>query len=283
MLGLLAAACSSTDDVASSPDASEERTSSTPDVPDGGGVTEPQDAAVEASAPIDPCATKNAVCPDHDHHRGERRRRHRSLRVPDQGGPRRGARCLRSRPRWRRSRRRSRPRPSWPISIATRPRSPQVPCRALRQASASRCAGRPRRGQHDLGPARAHRLGRCLDHGALVDGRRIVLVSWYYTPPAGSTYEKGVRVAFVDVTTPATPTYRFALLVEPTGTVAAPNFVPVTVHAGGLVWFGNLLYVRRHRSRLSRLRHVAGDAGRDRSRRDRLHAPASAARASTST
>lgn len=77
----------------------------------------------------------------------------------------------------------------------------------------------------------------------LVDGKRVVVVSWYYTPPAGSTYEKGVRIAFVDVTNPATPTYRFALLVEPKGTPQAPTFAPVTVHAGGMVWFGNLLYV----------------------------------------
>jgi hypothetical protein len=45
------------------------------------------------------------------------------------------------------------------------------------------------------------------------------------------------------VTNPQTPTYRFALLVEPKGTVAAPTYAPVTVHAGGMVWFGNLLYV----------------------------------------
>ena len=76
-----------------------------------------------------------------------------------------------------------------------------------------------------------------------VDGKRIVVASFYYTPPAGSTYEKGVRIAFVDVTTPGTPKYRFALLVEPKGTTAAPDFAPVLVHAGGLAWFGNLLYV----------------------------------------
>jgi hypothetical protein len=77
----------------------------------------------------------------------------------------------------------------------------------------------------------------------LVDGKRIVVASSYFTPPTGSTYEKGVRIAFVDVTTPATPKYRFALLVEPKGTAAAPDFAPVLVHAGGIVWFGNLLYV----------------------------------------
>lgn len=82
----------------------------------------------------------------------------------------------------------------------------------------------------------------------LVDGRRVVLVSWYYTPPAGSTYEKGVRIAFVDVTNPQVPMYRFALLVEPQGTPAAPTFAPVTIHAGGMAWFGDLLYVADTRS-----------------------------------
>ncbi|MDB4941567.1 MAG: hypothetical protein JWP97_1101 [Labilithrix sp.] len=77
----------------------------------------------------------------------------------------------------------------------------------------------------------------------LVEGRRILLSAWYYTPPAGSTYEKGVRVAVLDVTDPAAPRYRFALLVEPKGSVAAPTFAPVLVHAGGLVWIGDLLYV----------------------------------------
>lgn len=74
-----------------------------------------------------------------------------------------------------------------------------------------------------------------------VDGKRVILASFYYAPPTGSTYEKGARVAFVDVT--GAPKYRFALLVEPKGTVAAPDFAPVLVHAGGMVWFGNLLYV----------------------------------------
>jgi len=77
----------------------------------------------------------------------------------------------------------------------------------------------------------------------LVGGRRVVLVSWYYTPPAGSTYEKGVRIAFVDVTDPQAPRYRFALLVTPTGTAQAPSLAPVTLHAGGIVWYGNYLYV----------------------------------------
>lgn len=77
----------------------------------------------------------------------------------------------------------------------------------------------------------------------MIDGKKVVLVSWYYEPPAGSTYEKGVRIAFIDVTKPQAPTYRFALLVEPKGTPQAPTFAPVVLHAGGIVWYGNLLFV----------------------------------------
>ena len=77
----------------------------------------------------------------------------------------------------------------------------------------------------------------------LLNGRRVVLVSWYYTPPTGSTYEKGVRLAVVDVTDPQSPTYRLVLLVEPTGTPQTPNFAPVVIHAGGLAWVGDFLYV----------------------------------------
>lgn len=70
----------------------------------------------------------------------------------------------------------------------------------------------------------------------LVNGKRVVVVSWYNDT-------KGVRLAFVDVTNPATPKYRLALLVEPKGSAAAPDFAPVLIHAGGIVWYGELLYV----------------------------------------
>ncbi len=99
----------------------------------------------------------------------------------------------------------------------------------------------------------------------LVEGKEVLLVSWYYTPPSGSTYEKGVRIAFVDVTNPAAPVYRFALLVEPKGTPQAPDFGPVVLHAGGIVWFGDLLYVAETGKGfrvfdMSRMMQVATDA-----------------------
>jgi hypothetical protein len=91
-------------------------------------------------------------------------------------------------------------------------------------------------------------------------GRRVVLVSWY--EDAG--LQKGVRIAFVDVTTPSTPRYRFALLVQPTGTPAAPSFTQVDAHAGGIVWFGSYLYMAQTGSGfrvfdLSRVMQVATD------------------------
>lgn len=98
------------------------------------------------------------------------------------------------------------------------------------------------------------------DPTGLVGGKRIILVSWY--EDAG--LEKGVRIAFVDVTTPSAPRYRFALLVAPTGTVAAPSFGQVDAHAGGIVWFGRWLYMAQTGSGfrvfdLSRMLQVATD------------------------
>lgn len=79
----------------------------------------------------------------------------------------------------------------------------------------------------------------------LVNGRKLVLVSWYYDRELepGSTAEKGVRIAIVDVTDPAAIGYRFALLVEPTGTPDAPSFSSIPFHAGGLAWVGDRLYM----------------------------------------
>ncbi|MEZ4241559.1 MAG: hypothetical protein R3F59_36515, partial [Myxococcota bacterium] len=79
------------------------------------------------------------------------------------------------------------------------------------------------------------------DASGLVEGRRWVVASFYYDEDAdGAGDPKGVRLAFVDVTDPAAPRYRFVLLVEPT---AGPSWAPVRIHAGGIAWVGDLLYV----------------------------------------
>lgn len=102
-----------------------------------------------------------------------------------------------------------------------------------------------------------------------VDNRQLVLVSWYYEQAnePGSTVDKGVRIAIVDTTNPAAIAYRFALLVEPVMRDGRPDFSPVRVHAGGLAWYGDLLYVPVTGSGfrvfdLSRILRVAGTADR---------------------
>lgn len=75
----------------------------------------------------------------------------------------------------------------------------------------------------------------------LVEGRRLVLVSFYWNADAEpSAAKKGVRLALVDVTNPQVPKYRFLLLVEP-----KPNkdWGIIDIHAGGLAWVGDYLYV----------------------------------------
>ena len=82
------------------------------------------------------------------------------------------------------------------------------------------------------------------DPSGVVDGYEGVLVSWHYDPDAaGTSYDKGVRVSFADVSSSGAVTYRHALLVEPTGSAADPDFAAVEVHAGGIAWLGSLLYV----------------------------------------
>lgn len=79
----------------------------------------------------------------------------------------------------------------------------------------------------------------------VVDGKKVVLVSWYYEKAAesGSTFEKGIRIAIADVTDPNAFRYRFALLVEPIEAVGFPTWRSVPFHAGGLAWIDDRLYV----------------------------------------
>jgi hypothetical protein len=66
-------------------------------------------------------------------------------------------------------------------------------------------------------------------------GRKLVVVSWYHD-------SKGVRLSVVDIADPSKPRYRHILLVEPVAGDPV-DFKPISVHAGGLAWFGDLLYV----------------------------------------
>jgi hypothetical protein len=78
-----------------------------------------------------------------------------------------------------------------------------------------------------------------------VAGRDVVIVSWYYdrAEDAGSTAEKGVRLAIADVTDPDDVRYRLVLLVDPELVDGQPTFTSVPIHAGGIAWVGRYLYV----------------------------------------
>lgn len=79
-------------------------------------------------------------------------------------------------------------------------------------------------------------------------GDRDVILSGWHVRPCGAVettdctpiarHNEG-RVAFID-TTGATPRYRWAYLVEPTG---GGGFRATKTHVGGMVWYGNLLFV----------------------------------------
>lgn len=77
------------------------------------------------------------------------------------------------------------------------------------------------------------------DNG-LYDGRKLVLVSWYDKDTAP---EKGIRVSFVDRTDPLLPVYRHVLLAEPATAGGLASFKAIDGHAGGILLYGNLLYV----------------------------------------
>ncbi|KAL8797301.1 MAG: hypothetical protein Q9195_000455 [Heterodermia aff. obscurata] len=81
----------------------------------------------------------------------------------------------------------------------------------------------------------------------------LFLVSWYAKKDA----EKGARVSFIN-TSLSPPRYRHVLLVEPTGSASKPSFKAVRVHAGGIAWYGNLLYVQDtdHGARLFDVEHM---------------------------
>ncbi|MFJ2029573.1 hypothetical protein [Streptosporangium sp. NPDC087985] len=61
------------------------------------------------------------------------------------------------------------------------------------------------------------------------------VVSWYYRPDTG--VRRGVRLSFLNT---VTLRYRHVLLV-----VARPDgeIVPINIHAGGIAWYGDLIYV----------------------------------------
>ncbi|MFF0293017.1 hypothetical protein ACFYST_07470 [Kitasatospora sp. NPDC004614] len=74
------------------------------------------------------------------------------------------------------------------------------------------------------------------------DGHQLVLVSWYTADACGGNHQRS-RITLADWDATYPNTYRKILLVEPTGTAAAPDFKDIPIHAGGVSWYGDYLYV----------------------------------------
>lgn len=73
------------------------------------------------------------------------------------------------------------------------------------------------------------------------DGVPLALVSWYAQPRRGVSM--GARLSVVDLRDSAHPRYHHVLLVTPREEGARVAFDPVAVHAGGLAWSGDRLFV----------------------------------------
>lgn len=74
------------------------------------------------------------------------------------------------------------------------------------------------------------------------DGHQLVVVSWYTKDSCDGDQERS-RITLVDWDATYPNQYRKVLLVEPTGTAAVPNFKDIPIHAGGVSWYGDYLYV----------------------------------------
>lgn len=73
------------------------------------------------------------------------------------------------------------------------------------------------------------------------EGETVILTSWYHKGESG--INKGSRVSVFDYSDPNNPKYRNVLLIEPVMSSGNITFNPVPVHAGGIFWYGDLLYV----------------------------------------
>lgn len=79
-----------------------------------------------------------------------------------------------------------------------------------------------------------------------IDGS-LILVSWYHHTTATPT--KGVRLSLVDISDLSSPQYRHLLLVDPVDGSGGVDYGPAeydgggALHAGGIAWIGDRLYV----------------------------------------
>lgn len=74
------------------------------------------------------------------------------------------------------------------------------------------------------------------------DGHQLVLVSWYSKDGCDGDQTRS-RITLADWDSTYPNKYRKILLVEPTGTAATPDFKDIPIHAGGVSWYGDYLYV----------------------------------------
>jgi len=83
------------------------------------------------------------------------------------------------------------------------------------------------------------------DASGLVAGKSVVAVSWWHKHAEDSSIDstKGVRISFADVTEMSDVDYRHVLLVQPIFGSSPPDYEIVPVHAGGIAWYGDYLYV----------------------------------------
>lgn len=88
------------------------------------------------------------------------------------------------------------------------------------------------------------------DSDGLYSDRRVMLVSWYHkhTEDGNADFPKGVRISIVDHSNLGSLRYRHALLAEPVEEDGRVTLAPISnrndsVHAGGIVWAGDYLYI----------------------------------------
>ena len=74
------------------------------------------------------------------------------------------------------------------------------------------------------------------------EGKPVVLVSWYAHGPLGYVL-LGSRISVIDLADDSAPSYRHILLVAPKRRWGIHRLRPVRIHAGGIVWYGDHLYV----------------------------------------
>jgi len=84
------------------------------------------------------------------------------------------------------------------------------------------------------------------------EGVPLAITSWFAQPRRGT--EMGARISVVDLRDPRRPRYHHVLLVSPRRVDGGVSFDPVRVHAGGIVWTGDRLFVAATRGGIREFR-----------------------------